>query len=92
MREQQPDVVILDLHLETPDAADRLLDLMAVDPATQRIPTIICSGDGAALRNRMKHWRRPAYAMLAKPFQIDELMALVQSAIAGDAECASSQR
>ena len=45
IHEQQPDLVILDLQLETPNAAGSVLNLMVADARTKTIPVIISSGD-----------------------------------------------
>ncbi len=43
IRTVQPDLVILDLWLEHPQAGSMVLGLLMVDPATRYIPVIICS-------------------------------------------------
>jgi DNA-binding NtrC family response regulator len=43
LRMVQPELVILDLWLEHPDAGSMVLGLLMIDSATQHVPVIICS-------------------------------------------------
>src|SRR5947208_8790378 len=44
IRDEQPDVILLDLWLETPTSGWALVRLLASDPATRDIPVLVYSG------------------------------------------------
>ncbi len=81
IHEQQPDLVILDLQLETPHAAGSVLNLMVADARTKTIPVIISSGDPMLLRETAGPLHSARVAALAKPFQIAELLELVRRSL-----------
>jgi CheY-like chemotaxis protein len=77
IRGEQPDLVILDLWLETPDMGNAVLGLLEADPATRCIPIIVFSG-------YLQTWQVEAVlpmerriATLAKPAGVDQLLGLV---------------
>ena len=42
---QRPDLVILDIRMERPDAGLIVLEMLRIDPKTQDVPVIVCSAD-----------------------------------------------
>ena len=44
IRGEQPDLIILDLWMETPDTGNAVIGLLLADPATRAIPIIVFSG------------------------------------------------
>jgi len=76
-RQQQPDVVMLDLHL--PDmSGEALLQQLRADARTRWIPAVIVSGDIAlATSERLRNLG--VAACLAKPFTPSQLSALVSA-------------
>jgi CheY-like chemotaxis protein len=69
IRHTLPDVILLDLRLETPDAGGMVLGLLELDPMTQQIPVIVCSADTQALRRWSLLLQERKYAVLEKPVQ-----------------------
>lgn len=77
-----PDLIILDIRMETPEAGWQLLELLQLDPATTRIPVIVCSADAPFLRAKEAHLRERGCRTLEKPFLLEEMLAAVSSALA----------
>ena len=74
----QPAVILLDLRTPEMNGWDFCAELRA-DRATQDIPVLLVSGDPAVA----EHARRLAVAgYLRKPFGLDQLLAIVASAVA----------
>ncbi len=82
IRDIQPDLVILDLWLEHPQAGSMVLDLLMGDPATRYIPVIICSAYRQLLGEQEAQLRTHGYLMLDKPYQIEMLVEQVRTLLA----------
>ncbi len=80
---EMPDLVILDIRLETPDAGMVILELLRLNPKTAAIPVIVCTSDVRFLRENRDALASKGYLMLEKPFDLDELLTKVRSALAG---------
>jgi CheY-like chemotaxis protein len=83
LRMVQPDVVILDLWLEHPDAGSMVLGLLTVDPATQHIPIIVCSAHQQLLRAQATQLHAQGYVLLEKPYAMEDLLAQVRAVLGG---------
>jgi CheY-like chemotaxis protein len=79
---QRPDLVLLDLTL--PDiSGEQVLARLRADPATRAIPVIVVSGE----TDPVVHHRllaQGAQWWLTKPYEIDDLLRLVDSSLAPD--------
>lgn len=80
IRQQKPELVILDLRLEHPEAGWKTLELLRLDPETTNIPVIICSADTRALRAKEDWLRDRDVKILEKPFNLDDLLRIVKDA------------
>jgi CheY-like chemotaxis protein len=80
----QPDLVILDLWLEHPQAGSMVLGLLMIDPATQHIPVIISSAYRHLLDAEAAHLRTRGYTIVDKPYRIDDLLTAVQTLLNED--------
>lgn len=78
VRETQPDIVVLDVRLGTPDSGWLVVELLRLDPTTATIPIIICSADGQFLRQKQEQLRMRNCDYLEKPFLLDELLEKIQ--------------
>src|SRR3712207_118788 len=67
IRRVQPDLVILDLWLEHRDTSSMVLGMLAVDPATQHIPVIVCTAFRQLLPNHVAHITAQEYVVLRSP-------------------------
>ena len=92
IREAQPDLVVLDIQLEHRDSGWVTLDLVRLDPRTAHIPVIICSADARFLKEKEAHFQAKGCWSIEKPFNLDELLALVEQALASDASGAVGGR
>jgi two-component system phosphate regulon response regulator PhoB len=77
--ELKPDLVELSLWLTGPADGLDLIATLADNPATGTIPLLICSGDLPQMERHAEGWRAQGYGVLAKPFRVPDLLALVQS-------------
>lgn len=81
IKRERPDLVILDIRLEHPEAGWVVLDLMRLDPETAHIPVIVASGDLRVLREKEELLRAKRCDILPKPFDLQELLAKIQAVI-----------
>ena len=79
-RNDQPDLILLDLNL--PDmTGDEVLHRLKGDPATRHIPVIMVSAD--ALGERVEHLLRlGASGYLTKPYKLEEFLRVIQDTLA----------
>ncbi|MDQ6858339.1 MAG: response regulator [Chloroflexota bacterium] len=82
IRRRKPDLVILDLFLHGESAGWQQLDILTLDPATRGIPVIICSAAIASLGSAREKLALLDVAVLEKPFDLEELSAAVEAALA----------
>ena len=80
-RRIKPDLVILDLWLETEAQGETVLGLLEQDVTTRDIPVIVCSGHIAVLKDKAAEFRKRGYGVVPKPFNIDELLAAVRARV-----------
>jgi CheY-like chemotaxis protein len=78
-----PDLVLLDLNL--PDiSGERVLAELRADPVTRAIPVIVITGDADPVLQR-RILAQGARACLVKPFQVHDLLRVVDRSLAGGA-------
>jgi chemosensory pili system protein ChpA (sensor histidine kinase/response regulator) len=81
IKKHQPNLVVLDIRLNDPEAGFKVIDLMRIDPETAHIPLIVCSTATNVIRDNEARLREKQCDILMKPFQIDELLTKVQAII-----------
>jgi CheY-like chemotaxis protein len=74
----QPDLIILDIRMESPDGGWVLLDLLTLDRATSQIPVIVCSAAHDDLLRKQEFLIDLGVRILLKPFRVDMLEAMVK--------------
>jgi CheY-like chemotaxis protein len=89
LREHQPALVILDLWLECRDAGWRVLEEIWRSPATAQLPVLVCSGDLASLQEHATALSTHGCAVLPMPFDLDNLLRVIDAAIAADRQVLS---
>lgn len=82
IRGEQPDLVILDLWLETPETGAAVLGLLQKDPATRAIPVIVYSGHLDTWQVEAVLPAEQQMVRLAKPASFDQILTLVQALLA----------
>jgi CheY-like chemotaxis protein len=60
-----------------------LLELFKLDPRLSTLPFIVCSADVPALGERATYLKSKGCDVLAKPFDLDDLLAVVEKRIGG---------
>lgn len=73
LKRDRPQLIILDIRIETPDTGWKVLEQVRLDPATTHIPVIVCSADTQFLRWKRRQLREMDCAVLEKPFRLDTL-------------------
>src|SRR3954469_25370954 len=58
VKEDPPDLLILNIVMNVPDAGWKLLDNLILDPQTADVPVIVCSGDVRSLRDKADNLRK----------------------------------
>ena len=81
IKKYKPELVILDIRLNDPEAGFKVIELLRIDPATTQIPIIICSTATNIIRDSEARLREKRCDILMKPFQIEELLAKVAAII-----------
>jgi CheY-like chemotaxis protein len=81
LREIQPDVIILDIRMESPETGWTVLELLTLDPTTSAIPVIVCSAAIVDLRAHEEVLKKYGIAVLPKPFDVATLYAQVEAAL-----------
>jgi len=82
VREAQPDLVVLDLVFgNSAEQGWRTLDMLTLDPATRRIPVIVCSAATLQLHQHADWLRRFDVEVLPKPFDLDALLEMVATTL-----------
>jgi DNA-binding response OmpR family regulator len=78
-----PDLIIVDLGLEHPDAGWTLVELLREGLHSVRdVPIVVCSGDATQLRQRSSWLRSNDIPVVQKPFELDEMIGLVRDLLA----------
>ena len=85
-QQERPDLLIVDVVLGSAHAGWKLLDQLGSDPYTAALPVIIRTADAASLRDHEAVLRERGIRCLSKPFDLAELLELVEQA------CSDSRR
>jgi len=82
VRELKPDAIILDIRMDHPVTGWQVLELIKLEPALTNVPIVICSADLIALRERATHLQSKGCEILAKPFDLDDLLGVLRRVMA----------
>src|SRR6266542_2428735 len=81
IKRERPSLVVLDIRINNEEAGLLLLDLITLDPETRSIPVIVANANLRALAGREDQLAAKGIYVIAKPFDIDELGALIRTAL-----------
>jgi len=81
LKDEQPDLVLLDLWLESPTSGWHVLRRLKLDPLTRDIPVVLLSEPGDPVQTTEEWLQELGVAVLIKPFDVDLLYALVEEAL-----------
>lgn len=76
-----PDVIILDLLMDGQAFGWMFLKALYVDPPTQDIPVLVVSAAGVLAREHMAAIEEWGCGYLAKPFDLDDLLAAIDKCL-----------
>ena len=95
LRQQRPDVILVDLHMDHRGEGWVLLDLLQATPALVTIPVILWSADASALHARAHRITAKGWQWLTKPCTPTQVLAAIEhsrGALAPSAGCGMSIR
>jgi DNA-binding response OmpR family regulator len=81
IKKDPPDLIILDIRMESQESGWTVLELIKLDPATNSVPIIVCSAAVDDLRSREPWLMHHGIVTLPKPFDIDDLYRRVEAAL-----------
>jgi DNA-binding response OmpR family regulator len=81
LRDERPDVAIVDVRMDTAESGWELCDFLQLHPATAHVQIIVCSAATDILRVRAQWLADRAIGVLEKPFDIDKMYAVVDAAM-----------
>lgn len=73
IKQQQPDLVIVDIRMERPAAGVDLIEALRRDPETMDIPILVITADIFFVERHIQVARQLGCAIMTKPFIIDDL-------------------
>ncbi len=81
VHEHPPDLVILDIRLDTPAAGWRFLQALRHDAQLAITPVLVCSADVFFIDEQLVALQTPHTDVLAKPFPVEALVEKVHGAL-----------
>jgi CheY-like chemotaxis protein len=81
VRDEQPNLVLLDINFINPGRGWTTLDALRLHPKTRHIPIILCSTDMRLIHEKAELLRELTCQTIEKPFDIETLLEAVSTAI-----------
>ena len=78
----QPDLIILDFMFGEQKIGWQMLQLLKMDRSTASIPVIVCTASEQAVREQEGYLVSQGVLVIFKPFDIDDLLALIKVGLA----------
>jgi CheY-like chemotaxis protein len=82
LKQERPDLIIVDIHMEKPDTGWNLLNLLTLDRTLRALPIIVCSAATVELRENRAWLDEHGIWVLPKPFDVEHLFQTVNEALA----------
>lgn len=92
VKEQQPELVILDIRIEGQETGWTILECLTLDPSTNPIPVIVCSAAIRELKAHQELLDQHGIDVLTKPFDLDTLLEKVAEGLDRGAQHRENQR
>lgn len=73
----RPDLVVLDLRMETPRSGLDILRRLRAHEETVSLPVLLCSADARFLRDNAAELQAQDCTFIEKPFDLDDLLSTV---------------
>lgn len=77
----QPALALLDVRMDSVESGVHVLNALRQRPGTSGLPVIVCSADQQFLGNRADYLRSQNATSIAKPFDLDRLLALIHESL-----------
>ena len=82
--DERADLVILDIRMSTRESGWHILEELQRHRDSASLPIIVCSAAVDDMQSRRPWLEERGIAVLTKPFDIDDLLRLVESMLPGD--------
>lgn len=82
MRLRQPDLIVLDIYIERPNAGLLVLGEMSQDPQLAHIPVVVCSTNTRFIRDELNELPN-VRSIVEKPFDIRMLIQTIAQILSG---------
>jgi CheY-like chemotaxis protein len=82
VKEERPDLALVDIRMGGEETGWTLLELLTLDPETRPIPLIVCSAAVRALHEHEPMLSQYGVGVLPKPFDLDALLEKVREGLA----------
>lgn len=79
--ELAPDLIVIDYMWSSSDNEWTLLNLLTIDPRTHAIPVIVCTAAIRHVEEMRGHLERIGARVVHKPFNINDLLAVITTAL-----------
>lgn len=80
----KPDLIVLDYMWANEDASWSLLQMLRMDPATEAIPIVLCTGAVHEVKALEEHLVTMGVTVVLKPFNIDQLVDAIRERLGAD--------
>ncbi|HEX4204670.1 MAG TPA: response regulator [Ktedonobacteraceae bacterium] len=92
VEEIHPDLIILDYIFHGEATGWQMLQLLKMQRSTAHIPVIVCTAAENAVREQEGHLLAEGVRVIYKPFEIDELLAMIKDAFKTQQQSISNQK
>ena len=77
VKDTKPDLIVVDVLLDTQGKGFELIDLCTLDPDIRSTPILVASTATSLLRERMDAFTRMGIPVIGKPFDLDTLLTVI---------------
>ena len=81
VKDEHPDLVILDIRIGGEEHGWTILNLLTLDPTTHHIPAIVCSAAIQSLHEHQEMLSKLGIRALAKPFDLEMLLSAIEESL-----------